>query len=87
MKRYSKHGLRMRALRQAGWDAFHAGRKIHPFDGKGERERAVWEIGWRAAKEGHPKPFICPSCNGIGTVQLTSEFWTETKTCPTCNDK
>lgn len=62
MNRHSKMKLtrfakKQRILRQDGWDAFHLGKPITSFPGGGETARAAWEIGWRAAKEGSPKPY------------------------------
>lgn len=54
MTRYQKS---QRKMRQTGWVYFMDGRPIESFPGGGERARAEFEIGWRAAKSGDPKPY------------------------------
>lgn len=56
MKRLTKRQRDQRRLRQQGWLDFHAGKPIDTFHGL-SRDRAVYEIGWRCARDGDEKPF------------------------------
>lgn len=55
--RLTAYAKKQRRMRQLGWDDFHKHCPIEDFPGHGERERAEWEIGWRLAKDGQPRPW------------------------------